>query len=171
VRACLSRYYVGSPLNEGDMERVQAAAASMIFILCDFQTRDAGAEDRGNLLFASHVQRAYPGTDFRLMLAGMSTGALSTQVGLDVISAYSVESLKAAMMATSVRCPGFSTLVLNLGLPDLPAPDHIYGSPGWVDAPGGGGGGGVRTGSGGGGGDVGPDGKSLVSDWLREYVQ
>jgi hypothetical protein len=35
---------------------------------------------------------------------------------------YAIDGLKSAIMAASLRCPGFSTLLLNLGLPPIPGP-------------------------------------------------
>ena len=45
---------------------------------------------------------------------------------MPIFNAFSVEVLKASLLASSLRCPGFSTLVLNLCLPDLPDPNHGY---------------------------------------------
>jgi hypothetical protein len=53
-------FYIGTPLDENDMDRVKAEAASMVFVITDFQTQDCNAEDRNNLLYASHIQRTYP---------------------------------------------------------------------------------------------------------------
>jgi hypothetical protein len=47
---------------------------------------------------------------------------LCAHVGLNMFNCYAIEGLKAAILATSLKCPGFPTMVLNLGLPDLPEP-------------------------------------------------
>ena len=153
---------VGSVHHRGDMARARASDAAMIFILGDFQTSDRAGEDRSNLLMASHVQRAYPGTDFRLLLNSMPGLALATQLGIDTLRSFSIEALQASMIATSLRCPGFSTLILNLGLPDLPCPDEaVMGLTPSLALGGGGGGGGGGSSS----------GKApKFSPWLREYV-
>jgi hypothetical protein len=123
-------YFIGSPLDPLDLERVKASEASMVFIISDFHTTDTKTEDTGNALFASALQRAVPDAQFRLMLVAMPSLSLCSSIGLVEHNCFAIESLKAAMMATSIRCPGFSTLVLNLGLPDLPSIDAaIPGEP------------------------------------------
>jgi hypothetical protein len=47
---------------------------------------------------------------------------LCMHVGLNMFNCYAIEGLKAATLATALRCPGLPTLVINMGLPDLPLP-------------------------------------------------
>lgn len=123
-------YFIGSPLDPLDLERVKAKEASMTFIISDFDSADTKAEDTSNAMFASALQRSVPDAQFRLMLVSMPSLTLCSSIGLVEHNCFAIESLKAAMMATSIRCPGFSTLVLNLGLPDLPPLDAaIPGEP------------------------------------------
>ena len=47
---------------------------------------------------------------------------LAAHVGLNMYNCYAIDGLKSAIMAASLRCPGFATLLLNLGLPPIPGP-------------------------------------------------
>lgn len=47
---------------------------------------------------------------------------LAAHVGLNMYNCYAIDGLKAALLASSLKCPGFAALVLNLGLPPIPAP-------------------------------------------------
>mmetsp|Transcript_1266 Transcript_1266/g.1618 ORF Transcript_1266/g.1618 Transcript_1266/m.1618 type:complete len:1377 (+) Transcript_1266:55-4185(+) len=123
-------YFIGSPLDPNDLERVRAKDASVSFIIADFHSPDTKMEDAGNALFASALQRSVPNAEYRLMLVSMPSISLCSSIGLKECNFFAIEALKAAMMATSIRCPGFSTLLLNLGLPDLPPFDAaIPGEP------------------------------------------
>jgi len=117
-------FFVGCPLDDNDMERVKASEASMIIILSDFQTADIAHEDSTNLLYGLHIQRAFPEVPFRLMLVGMQGNALASQLlaRQEGMYIFSMESFKAALMASSLRCPGLGTVVLNLGMPDVADP-------------------------------------------------
>ena len=74
-----NRYFVGSPLDKGDLERVQASKASMIFVIADFQTENTVAEDQSNIIFATGIQRMYPDRQYRLMLVGMPALSVCSQ--------------------------------------------------------------------------------------------
>lgn len=120
------QYFIGSPLNEIDLIRVKASEASMVFIIADFQANDTQTEDRTNVLFAASVQETLPNVQYRLMLCAMHSISLCSNIGLSEFNCFSIENLKAGMLGTSHRCPGFSTLILNLGLPDLPVPNTPF---------------------------------------------
>ena len=119
-------FYVGSPLEANDLVRVQVEKSSMVFIIADFQTGNTVVEDRGNMLMASALTRMFPDSQYRLMLVGLPALELSSQIGLSEYNCFSIESLKAGLMASSLRNPGFATIMLNLGLPDLPNPQNPY---------------------------------------------
>lgn len=59
---------------------------------------------------------------------------LAAHVGLNMYNCYAVEGLKGAVMAASLRCPGFATLVLNLCLPPVPGP-KAFDAPVCLSAP------------------------------------
>ena len=138
-------YFVGSPLDTGDLERVRCGEASVVFVIADFNSPDTMREDKANLQAASALTAKFPQTQYRLMLVGMPALHTAHQIGLSGFNAFSMEALKAGMMATSTRCPGFSTLVVNAALPDLPDPACAFESGLQPNQP--------------------------VSPWLVEYVQ
>jgi len=119
-------FFVGSPLNTTDMERVRANEASVSFILADFETADTVAEDQRNMMIAAALSRNFPALQNFLMFVGLPALEAGSQIGLSEFNAYSIEALKASLMGSSLRCPGFSTMVLNLSLPDLPDPASGY---------------------------------------------
>jgi hypothetical protein len=116
----------------------------MLFILADFQATDTMIEDRTNILFATSIQEALPNVQYRLMLCAMNSLDLCSNIGLSEFNCFSIENFKAGMLGTSHRCPGFSTLILNLGLSDLPVPNTPYST------------------------EILPDNK--YGKWLREYA-
>jgi hypothetical protein len=122
------QYFLGSPLNENDMKRVRASEASMVFILSDFQAPDTNKEDNANSLIAASVQETLPSVQYRLMLCSVQSLKFCSDIGLSEFNCFSLEALKAGMLGTSHGCPGFSTMVLNLGLPILNLPNTPYSS-------------------------------------------
>jgi hypothetical protein len=121
-------FFVGSPLSRRDLERVKAGDASTVFIIADFNSPETKKEDKANLLAATALVATFPLVQYRLMLVGLPALHTAVQVGLSGFHAFSMEALKAGMLATSTRCPGFSTLVLNAALPNLPNPTSTYES-------------------------------------------
>jgi hypothetical protein len=99
-------YFIGSPLNKVDMNRVRASEASMIFVIADTETEDTLMEDQRNIMIAASVSRQFPAVQFRLMMVGLPALRLASQVGLSEFNCFSVEAFKAALMGTSLRCPG-----------------------------------------------------------------
>ena len=95
--------FLGSPLSDKDLRRVRLSEASMVFVLSDFETENVQSEDRSNLLYAAHLQRAYPKVPFRLLLTSMPGLWLAGEIGLDVLATFSIESLKASLLASSVQ--------------------------------------------------------------------
>ena len=120
------KFFVGSPLDKVDMQRVRASESSICFILADFETADTVAEDQRNQMIAASLSRNYPDLSYRLMLVGLPAEQLASQIGLSEYNTFSIEALKASFMGSTVRVPGFSTMVLNMALPDLPDPDSGY---------------------------------------------
>ena len=53
------------------------------------------------------------------MLTRIQNLNTASDVGLGLHNCYAINSLKAGMLATAIKIPGFSSLVLNLGLPTL----------------------------------------------------
>jgi hypothetical protein len=122
------QYFIGCPLDAKDLIRVKASDASVVFILADFLTTDTKMEDSANSLIAAALQKLAPNVQYRLMLCSMNSVSLASNIGLSEFNCFSLENLKAGMLGTSHRCPGFSTLVLNIGLADLPVPNTPYSS-------------------------------------------
>jgi len=122
------QYFIGCPLDAEDLMRVRASEASMVFIIADFLTSDTNKEDKENALIAAALQKLNPNVQYRLMLCSMNSRELGSNIGLSEFNCFSLEALKAGMLGTSHRCPGFSTFILNLGLPDLPIPNSPFSS-------------------------------------------
>ena len=49
---------------------------------------------------------------------------LAAHMGLNMFNCYAIEGLKAAILASSLKCPGFATVMLNLGLPPIATPKN-----------------------------------------------
>jgi hypothetical protein len=49
---------------------------------------------------------------------------LAAHMGLNMFNCYAIEGLKAAILASSLKCPGFATVMLNLGLPPIAPPKN-----------------------------------------------
>jgi len=116
----------------------------MIFVLADTDSGDTLVEDQGNIMVAASVAHMFPTVQYRLMAVALPALLLASQIGLSGFNCFSVEVFKAALSGTSQRCAGFSTLWLNLALPDLPDTSHGYKA-------------GLKEGQ-------------QVSPWLREYA-
>jgi len=94
----------------------------MVFIAPDIFSASPQSEDHSNVLTAIALQNFFPTVQFRLMAVEVDHLKLANNVGLNMFNCYAIDGLKSAIMATSLRCPGFAALVLNLGLPPIPAP-------------------------------------------------
>jgi len=100
----------------------QAGKASMVFIAPDIFSSSPQSEDHSNVLMALALQNFFPKVQFRLMAVEVDHLKLANNVGLNMYNCYAIDGLKSAIMATSLRCPGFAALVLNLSLPPILAP-------------------------------------------------
>ena len=92
------------------------------FILADFFTQLPYGEDHDNVLRAAALQAYYPSAQYRLMTIEVRHLDLCMNVGLNMFNCYAIDGLKAATLATALRCPGLPTLVINMGLPDIEGP-------------------------------------------------
>jgi len=119
------QFFKGSGLNLDDMNRVKASETSMVFIIADFMTPDVNNEDQNNILTASAFQRYFPTLPYRLMAVEVQSLELAAHVGLNMFNCYAIDGFKAAILATSLKCPGFQTMVLNMGLPEIPKPKEF----------------------------------------------
>jgi len=120
------QYFLGSPFIESDLIRVRASEASMVFIIADFQATDTKKEDTSNSLMAASFQQSLPKVQYRLMLCSIRSISFCSYIGLSEYNCFSIESFKAGMFGMSMRCPGYSTMILNFGLPILPVPNTNY---------------------------------------------
>jgi hypothetical protein len=127
-------WFKGNPLSEDDLDRVLVADTSMVFYIADFNSSDTFSEDHNNILCASVLQTHHPLLQYRLMTIEVQHLELAAHVGLNMFNVYAIDGMKAAILATALKCPGFPTLVLNLGLPDItpPRPSDPAVSP-WLD--------------------------------------
>ena len=95
---------------------------------------------------AAAIARTFPALQFRVMLVGLPALGLASSVGISEFNCFAVEALKGSLMGSLARCPGFSTLALNMLLPDLPDPADGFAA-------------GL------------PAGSARCSPWLHEYAR
>ena len=112
-------YFVGSPMSFADLDRVRASEAKMVFVMADFNSAFPDEDDEKNILYSASLSRMCSMTPYRLMLTRIQNLNTAKDVGLGLHNCYAINSLKAGMLATCIKIPGFSTLVLNLGLPPV----------------------------------------------------
>mmetsp|Transcript_22587 Transcript_22587/g.52364 ORF Transcript_22587/g.52364 Transcript_22587/m.52364 type:complete len:1354 (+) Transcript_22587:312-4373(+) len=112
-------YFVGSPMSFIDLDRVRASEAKMVFVMADFNTQFPDEDDEKNILYSASLSRLCSMTPYRLMLTRIQNLNTANDVGLGLHNCYAINSLKAGMLATCIKIPGFSTVVLNLGLPPV----------------------------------------------------
>merc|ERR1719313_2829685 len=86
----------------------------MVFILGDTNTKDLDQEDENNIVRALAVTRADPDVKMRLLLLRPENKEQAVRVGLRRHFCFSLNELKVNIMSQSVRCPGFSTWLVNL---------------------------------------------------------
>jgi hypothetical protein len=127
------KYFRGHATKPEDLSRVKAEDASMTFIIPDFFSDDTFNEDYNNVLLTAALQAYTPDAQYRLMTIEVRHLDLCVDVGLNIFNCYALDGLKAATLATALRCPGLPTLVMNLGLPDIeePLPFELEVSP-WM---------------------------------------
>ncbi|KAJ8598893.1 hypothetical protein CTAYLR_010267, partial [Chrysophaeum taylorii] len=142
------RYFVGSPMNALDLDRVRIHEAEMAFIVANINTDQPEREDRQNILHAVALKRASPRTPIRLILLTMDKLSLAVSSGVDPLHCVTINEFKTNLLFSSLIHPGFLTLALNLGLAGISAP-HLR-----AQLPGGG-----RA----------PDWR--MSPWLCEYIE
>jgi len=109
------QYFIGSPVSAHDLYRVQFHLAGMIFICGDLSAADQSIEDQENIMRALSCQQdiqAETGLGVMLTCPQSRIKAMSAGIPQDVIFNYA--EMKSTIMAQSCRCPGFSTMVLNL---------------------------------------------------------
>ena len=119
------RYFVGTPMDEEELERIKIDDALMTFIIADSYTRHPDSEDRENILRASAVRRIVPNAPMRLMLMRVRNLEIAERVGLDPLHCFSINSLKASLLLSTLRCPGLSTMILNLGIGPIARPNPM----------------------------------------------
>jgi hypothetical protein len=116
-------FFKGDATNPTDLKRVRAEETSMTFILSDFFASEPYSEDYSNVLLAAALQSYNPVAQYRLMVIEVRHLDICLHVGLNMFNCYAIDGIKAATLATALRCPGLTTLVLNCGLPDIDGPE------------------------------------------------
>jgi len=121
-------FFEGSPMERDDLARVRIHDVSMAFVLADSLCRHPDEEDQANILRAISLHRAAPKMRMRVMLLRPSNKIKAISVGLPVRMCYAFNELKSNLLAQSCRCPGYSTLLMNLNTTDEEV-RQIYDSP------------------------------------------
>mmetsp|Transcript_64790 Transcript_64790/g.130298 ORF Transcript_64790/g.130298 Transcript_64790/m.130298 type:complete len:1130 (+) Transcript_64790:166-3555(+) len=116
------KFYVGTSMLAEDLERVRADLATFSFVLCDFNSANPQVEDESNILRTGALHRFRPSLPYRLMLCQETELELASQVGLDSFGCFALSEIKADLLASSLRAPGISTLLVNLCLKNIPEP-------------------------------------------------
>jgi len=111
-------YLQGSPLSCNDLKRANLDNASMVFVLGNVDSRNPDTEDQENILRAISVFRNKPDIRLRLLLLRPANKMKAIAVGFPVNMCYALNEIKANLLSQSCRCPGYSTLMMNLLLTD-----------------------------------------------------
>lgn len=125
------QWYLGDPTVRADTERVRVGDAAMVLVVVDTTSNAPDEEDQENVLRAAALHKRYPEVPLRVLLMRPENVMFAKNCGLPPLFVYAMNELKAAVMAQSVRLPGFGSVVLNLGAaPSREAvPPEVLASP------------------------------------------
>eukprot|EP00736_Rhodelphis_marinus_P010448 Rmarinus@m.21535 len=125
-------FILGSPLNHYDLQRACLQSAEMCFVLPDITKTGESAtfEDKENIVRAVAMLRWRSNLNLRLMVITVLSRVLAISSGIRKSQCYSLMLLKANLLSSSCRCPGFSALIVNLGV-SARAPSTCVERPEW----------------------------------------
>eukprot|EP00958_Prasinococcus_capsulatus_P030363 scaffold8080_cov417-Prasinococcus_capsulatus_cf.AAC.3 len=123
TRICPAWLPIGTPLVEHDLQRACIERASAVFILSDKrQSKESRPilQDEYSSMYIVSIHAYCPTVPIYVQSAGQTPMAKSMGTSLassgvaGLVNELVLEEVKFNIMAQSVRCPGFSTLVCNL---------------------------------------------------------
>jgi hypothetical protein len=117
------QFFKGDATSNKALRRVRAEEASMTFIISDFFSSSPYSEDHNNVLLAAALQAYSPSAQYRLITIELRHLPICDHIGLEMFNCYAMDGMKAATLASALRCPGLPTLVMNMGLPDISRPE------------------------------------------------
>jgi len=110
------KFIRGSPMDQADLARADAANADMAFVLGNLSVRDhlTEAEDEDTILRASLLQRQLPGLPVRLLLLRSWAKEMARTAGINPLSCLTSGVLNHCRTALAVRCPGLPVLLTTM---------------------------------------------------------
>lgn len=130
-------YYVGSPMSSHDMRRVKYDEAGMLFVLADLLPANTDSEDSENIMRALACQHFLTskqvelGVRLGVMLLRPESRIKAMCVGVETDACFSINEVKANMVAQSCRCPGLYTMLVNFMTTDRFGFEE--GDPRWME--------------------------------------
>ena len=110
------KFIRGSPMDQADLARADAANADMAFVLGNLSVQDhlTEAEDEDTILRASLLQRQLPGLPVRLLLLRSWAKEMARTAGINPLSCLTSGVLNHCRTALAVRCPGLPVLLTTM---------------------------------------------------------
>ena len=110
------KFIRGSPMDQADLARADAANADMAFVLGNLSVMDhlTEAEDEDTILRASLLQRQLPGLPVRLLLLRSWAKDMARTAGINPLSCLTSGVLNYCRTALAVRCPGLPVLLTTM---------------------------------------------------------
>ena len=110
------KFIRGSPMDQADLARADAANADMAFVLGNLSVMDhlTEAEDEDTILRASLLQRQLPGLPVRLLLLRSWAREMARTAGINPLSCLTSGVLNYCRTALAVRCPGLPVLLTTM---------------------------------------------------------
>jgi len=110
------KFIRGSPMDQTDLARADAANADMAFVLGNLSVMDhlTEAEDEDTILRASLLQRQLPGLPVRLLLLRSWAKDMARTAGINPLSCLTSGVLNYCRTALAVRCPGLPVLLTTM---------------------------------------------------------
>ena len=110
------KFIRGSPMDQADLARADAANADMAFVLGNLSVQDhlTEAEDEDTILRASLLQRQLPGLPVRLLLLRSWAKEMARTAGINPLSCLTSGVLNYYRTALSVRVPGVPVLLTTM---------------------------------------------------------
>ena len=110
------KFIRGSPMDQADLARADAANADMAFVLGNLSVQDhlTEAEDEDTILRASLLQRQLPGLPVRLLLLRSWAKEMARTAGINPLSCLTAGVLNHCRTALAVRCPGLPVLLTTM---------------------------------------------------------
>jgi len=106
-------FIVGKLSSKADMERA-AIGQSLAFLLADVASETPDREDEDNLFTAVLMRQFFPDAQLRVMLLRPQSKELAVQAGIEISRCFSLQELKANILAQNVRCHGLVPMITGM---------------------------------------------------------